>query len=157
MWSKSPETVPVVNEWLNIRICVIRVFVTARRCTFAASPWSRSSKDLSQRAWEDPTFVSRIIISNESWVYRCDPDQTAVFTAEKSTLTKTVHQVKSAIESMLIFSFDICWVVHHEFVQGQFYYPALRNLWEEILRKQLELWCNSNWVPEKIILTTSKD
>ena len=112
-------------------------------------------KDLRQRAVDDPSFMSRVITGDKSWVYRYDPEteqQSSQWKSPGTPRPKKVRQSRSATKSMLIVFFDIRGIVHHEFVhEGQtvnaeFYCNVLRRLREDIRRKRPELWCAGNWL-----------
>jgi hypothetical protein len=46
--------------------------------------------DLREKANEDPTFISRIITGNESWIYGYDPEKNApIVTVEEPRITKS--------------------------------------------------------------------
>jgi len=101
-------------------------------------------QELRQRAVDDPSFMSRFITGDESWVYRYDPEteqQSSQWKSPGSPRPKKVRQSRSATKSMLIVFFDIRGIVHHEFVpEGQnvnaeFYSNVLCRLREDIRRK----------------------
>jgi len=111
-------------------------------------------QELRPRAVDDPSFMSRVITGDESWVYGYDPEtkqQSSQWKSPGSPRPKKARQRRSATKSMLVF-FDIPGTVHHEFVpEGQtvnaeFYCNVLRRLREEIRRKRPELWCAGNWL-----------
>jgi len=83
----------------------------------------RICEELHQRALDDPSFMSRVITGDESWVYGYDPEskqQSSQWKSPGSPRLKKARQSHSAIKSMLIMFFDIRGIVHHEFVpQGQ--------------------------------------
>jgi len=112
-------------------------------------------QELRRRAVDDPTFMSRVITTDEIWVYRYDPEtkqQPSQWKSPGSPRPKKVRQSCSATKSMLIVFLDIRGIVHHEFVpEGQtvnaeFYCNVLRRLREDIRRKRPELWCPGNWL-----------
>jgi len=112
-------------------------------------------EELRQRALDDPSFMSRIITGDESWVYGYDPEtkqQSSQWKSPESPRPKKARQSRTALKSMLIVFFDIRGIVHHEFVpQGQtvnaqFYCSVLRRLRENIRRKRPELWRAGNWL-----------
>jgi len=80
-------------------------------------------QELRQRAMDDPSFMSRVIIGDESWVYGYDPEtkqQSSQWKSPGSPRLKKARQSRSATKSMLIVFFDIRGIVHHEFVpEGQ--------------------------------------
>jgi len=80
-------------------------------------------QELRQRALDDPSFMSRVITGNESWVYGYDPETKQQFSQWKSPGSprpKKARQIRSMTKSMLIVFFDIRGIVHHEFApQGQ--------------------------------------
>lgn len=112
-------------------------------------------QELRDTANGDPTFISRIITGDESWVYGYDPEtkqQSSQWKSPKSPRPKKARQVRSATKSMLIVFFDIKGVVHREFVpsdrtvNSEFYCDVLRRLREDVRRKRPELWRNRNWL-----------
>jgi len=112
-------------------------------------------QELRQRALDDPSFMSRVITGDDSWVYGYDPEtkqQSSQWKSPGSPRPKKVRQSRSRSKSMLIMFFDIRGIVHHEFVpQGQtvnagFYCSVLRRLREDIRRKRPELWRAGNWL-----------
>jgi histone-lysine N-methyltransferase SETMAR len=96
-------------------------------------------QELRQRAVDDPSFMSKVITGDESWVYGYDPEtkQSSQWKSPGSPRPKA-RQSRSATKSMLIVFFDIRGIVHHEFVpEGQrvnaeFYCNVLRRLREDI-------------------------
>jgi hypothetical protein len=97
-------------------------------------------QELRQRAVDDPSFMSRVITGDESWVYGYDPEtkqQSSQWKSPGSPRPKKARQSRSATKSMLVF-FDIQGIVHHEFVpEGQtvnakFYCNVLCHLREKI-------------------------
>jgi len=111
--------------------------------------------ELRQRAVDDPSFISRVITGDESWVYGYDPEtkqQSSQWKSPGSPRPKKTRQSRSATKCMLIVFFDIRGIVHHEFVpeghtvNAEFYCNVLRRLREDIRRKRPELWCAGNWL-----------
>jgi len=97
--------------------------------------------ELCQLASNDETFLSRVITSDESWVYGYDPEtkqQSSQWKSPTSPRSKKVGQVKSNLKSMIITFFDNKGIVHKEFVPtGQtvnsgFYCEVLRRLGEKV-------------------------
>lgn len=102
-------------------------------------------EDLSDQAQNDPTFMSRIITGDESWVYTYKPNS-------KRPGTAKVNQVRSETKAKLIAFFDIRGVVHREFVpegqalDAQFYLGVMERLRLNIQIKRPELWRKGNWL-----------
>jgi len=101
-------------------------------------------QELRQRAVDDPSYMSRVITGDESWVYGYDPktkQQSSQWKSPGSPRPKKARQSRSATNSMLIVFFDIRGIVHHEFVpkgqtvNAEFYCNVLRRLREDIRRK----------------------
>jgi len=101
-------------------------------------------QELRQRAVDDPSFMSRVITGDESWVYGYDPEtkqQSSQRKSPGSPRPKKARQSRSATKSMFIVFFNIRGIVHHGFVpEGQtvnaeFYCNVLRRLREKIRRK----------------------
>jgi hypothetical protein len=112
-------------------------------------------QELRQRAVDDPSFMSRVINGDKSWVYGYDPEtkqQSSQCKSPQSPRPQKVRQSRSVTRSMLIVFLDIRGIVHHEFVpegrtvNAEFYCNVLRRLREDIRQKQPELWCAGNWL-----------
>jgi hypothetical protein len=59
---------------------------------------------------EDPTFISRIITSDENWIYDYDPEtkqQSSQWKSSQLPRAKKVQQVWSSTKSMLIVFLDV--------------------------------------------------
>jgi len=101
-------------------------------------------QELCQRAVDDPSFMSRVITGEESWVYGYDLEtkqESSQWKSPGSPRPKKARQSLCVTKSMLIVFFDIRGIVHHEFVpEGQavdaeFYCSVLCRLREDIRRK----------------------
>jgi hypothetical protein len=101
-------------------------------------------QDLRGRAADNPSFASRIITGDESWVYGLDPEtkrKSSQWKSPSSPRPKKAGMSRSSTKTMLIVFFDIRGIVHHKFVpQGEtintkFYCKDLRHLKENIQRK----------------------
>ena len=112
-------------------------------------------QELRQRAVDDPSFMSRVITGDDSWVCGYDPETKQLSSQWKRPgfpRPKKARQSRSATKSMLIVFFDTRGIVHHEFVpEGQtvsakFYCNVLHRPREDIRRKRPELWCEGNWL-----------
>jgi histone-lysine N-methyltransferase SETMAR len=112
-------------------------------------------QELRQRAVDDPSFMSRVITGDESWVYGYDPEtkqQSLQGKSPGSPRMKKARQSRSTTKSMPIMFFEIRGIVHHEFfpesqtVNAEFYCNVLRRLRGDIRRKQPEMWCAGNWL-----------
>ena len=67
-------------------------------------------EELRQRALDAPSFMSRVITGDESWVYGYDPEtkhQSSQWKSPGSPRPKKARQSRSALKSMLIVFFDI--------------------------------------------------
>jgi len=74
-------------------------------------------QEFRQNALDDPSFMSRVITGDESWVYGYDPETKQQFSQWKSPGSprpKKARQSHSVTKSMLIMFFDIRGIVHHE-------------------------------------------
>ena len=91
--------------------------------------------ELRQLASNDETFLSRVIIVDESWVYGYDPEtkrQSSQWKSPTSPRPKMSRQVKSNLKSMIITFFDIKGIVHKEFV------PTCQTEFRVLLRSFVE-------------------
>jgi hypothetical protein len=62
-------------------------------------------RELKQKATDDPSFISNIIIDDEAWVYGYDPEtkqRLSQWKLPNSPQPKKVRQVRSDVKSMLI-------------------------------------------------------
>jgi len=67
-------------------------------------------QELCQHAVDDPSFMSRVINGDQSWVYGYDPEtkqQSSQWKSPGSSRPKKARQSRSATKSMLIVFFDI--------------------------------------------------
>jgi len=105
--------------------------------------------ELRHLASNDETFLSRVIIGDESWVYSYNPEtkqQSSQWKSPTSQRPKKARQVKSNVKSMIITFFDVKGIVHKEFIPtGQtvnsgFYCDVLRQLRENMQRRHPKLW-----------------
>jgi hypothetical protein len=105
--------------------------------------------DLFEKSTQDPTFLTTIFTSDESWVFAYDPEtktQSSEWHTGLSPRRKKSRLVKSKEKVMLIAFFDIDGVVLHEFVppgqtvNGHFYVLVLQRLRDAIRRKRREKW-----------------
>jgi len=93
-------------------------------------------RELKRQARDDLSFISNIIISDETWVYGYDPEtkqQSSQWKSPNSLRQKKACQVCSNVKSTLIFFFfDIQGIVYKEFVppgqtiNGKFYCEVLK-------------------------------
>jgi hypothetical protein len=75
--------------------------------------------ELQEKANEDPTFISRIIMGDESWIYRYDPEimeQLSQWKSPQSPRAKKAQQVLVQQRACSLFFFDMKGIVHSEFV-----------------------------------------
>jgi len=112
-------------------------------------------QELKDLALTDPTFISKVVTGDESWVYGYDPEtkqQSSQWKSPHSPRPKKARQVRSDIKSMLICFFDQEGIVHKEFVppgqtvNADYYISVLRRLRENVRRKRPTKWHNNNWV-----------
>jgi len=117
--------------------------------------WLDVCLDHKENAANDPSFLSNVIMGDETRVYVYDPEtktQSSQWKSVGSPRPKKAKQVKSNIKSMLICFFDQKGIVHKEFVPpGQtvnaaFYVEVLRHLPENARRKWPDQWQNNTWL-----------
>jgi hypothetical protein len=68
---------------------------------------------------DDATFLSRVIIGDESWIYGYDPETKQQFfqwESPNSPRPKMVRHANNKMKRKLIIFFDIKRIVHKEFV-----------------------------------------
>ena len=104
-------------------------------------------QDLNQHVLDDPTFMSKVIAGDETWVYRYDLE-----TKQQSSQWKSPTPPQPKKARQIIGFFDIHGVVHREFVpwgqiiNGKFYCNVFRRLRQDVRWKQPELWREGNWM-----------
>ncbi|CAL1685256.1 unnamed protein product [Lasius platythorax] len=91
---------------------------------------------LRNMANKDPTYISRIITGDDTWVYRD---------------LETMQQSPQSKFNLIVF-FDIRGIVHYEFVPAKkifnanFYCDVLERLKEAVCNERPEMWNNGNWL-----------
>jgi len=73
--------------------------------------------DLKENAANNPSFLSNVIMGDETWVYAYNPEtktQSSQWKSLGSIRLKKARQVRSNIKSMLICFFDQKGIVHKE-------------------------------------------
>jgi len=138
----------ILSDDLNMR-CVSAKFVLRQLTTDQMECRMMVAGDLFEKSTQDPTFLTKIVTGDESWVFAYDPE-TKVHSAEwhrsSSPLPKKSCLVKSKEKVMLITFFDIDGVVHHDFVppgqtvNGHFYVQVLQRLRDAVQRKRHDKW-----------------
>jgi len=105
--------------------------------------------DLFEKSTHDPTFLTKIVTGDESWVFAYDPEpkeHSTEWHTSSSPRPKKSRIVKSKEKVMLIAFFDIDGVVHHEFVppgqtvNSHFYVQVLQMLRDAVRRKRRDKW-----------------
>lgn len=112
----------------------------------------RIASDLLQTSTEDPSFLSKIVTGDETWIFGYDPEtkvqSSQWITPKRSPIPKKARMQKSNIKCMLLLFFDDEGVVHHEFmprgstVNSLFYRDVLRRVREDVRRKRPSKWKN---------------
>jgi histone-lysine N-methyltransferase SETMAR len=96
-----------------------------------------------------------MITGNEAWIYEYDPEtkrQSEEWKHPGLPRTKKARKSRSKIKTMLIVFFDICGVVHHEYVpagqtvNAKFCVEVLKRLRERVRRARAELWAENAWI-----------
>jgi len=134
----------ILSDDLKMRR-VIAKFVPRQLTTDQMECRMMFAGDLFEKSTQDPTFLTKIVTGDGSWVFTYDPE-TKVHSAEWHTSSsprpKKSRLVKSKEKVMLIAFFDIDGVVHHEFVplgqtvNGHFYVQVLQRLRDAVRRKR---------------------
>ena len=102
-----------------------------------------------------PDLLSRVVTSDESWIFEYDPltkRQSLEWKSASSPRPKKARLFKSKIKVMLIVFFDVHGIVHLEFLpQGQtinqnVYKDILQRLMRSVREKRRELWETKSWL-----------
>jgi hypothetical protein len=102
--------------------------------------------ELREKANEDPTFISRIITGDKSWIYGYDPEtkqQSSLWKSPQLPRAKKARRGRSGVQQRAcsLFFFDVKGIVHREFVppkmtvNSDFYCDILRRLRENVRQK----------------------
>jgi hypothetical protein len=103
--------------------------------------------ELGKKANEDPTFISRTIMKDESCIYSYDLEtkqQSSQWKSPQSPKAKKARQVQSSTKSMFTVFFNVKGVVHCEFVppnitvNSDFYCEILRYLMSDKLDQNVK-------------------
>jgi hypothetical protein len=102
--------------------------------------------ELREKANEDAIFthISRIITSDESWIYGYDPDtkqQSSQWKSPQSPRAKKAQQIQSSTKSMLIVFSHTKGIVHHVFIPHNITVNSLLPRHFETLERK----CASYW------------
>lgn len=108
--------------------------------------------ELHEKVNKDPTFISRIITCNESWIYSSDPKRKHQWKSPQLPRPKKRWQVRNAMKIMLVVFIDVKGIIHYEFVppgrtmNSDSYINVLRHLREKVQQTRPELWQNCDWL-----------
>jgi hypothetical protein len=75
--------------------------------------------EVREKANEDRTFISRIIMGDESWIHSYDTEtkqKSSQWKSPQSPRAKKARQVQSSRKRKLIVFFNVKGIVHREFV-----------------------------------------
>ena len=113
------------------------------------------AKDMLSKVDSDPSFIKRIITSNETWIYEYDTHsrhQASEWRSPNEPRPKKPRRFQSKNKVMLTVFMDNRSVVHHEFlpegqtVNKEYYLGVMRRLREGIRQKRPDLWANNSWI-----------
>ena len=112
-------------------------------------------QDIIKRLEDDPDLLGRVMIGNESWIFKYDSEtkqQRRQWKSPASPRPKKARMSKSKVKVMLIAFFDIKGIVHFEFlpqdqtVNRYVYKKILRRLMRSVRDKRRDLGENNTWV-----------
>jgi len=135
------------SDYLKIRVSA--KFVPRQLTTDRMECRMMVAGDLFENSTQDPTFLTKIVTGDESWVFAYEPEtkmQSAEWYTASSARPKKSRLVKSKEKVMLIAFFDIDGVMHHEFVplgqtvNGHFNVQVLQRLRDAVRRKRRDKW-----------------
>ena len=116
--------------------------------------------DLFEKSTENPTFLTKIVTGDKSWVFAYDLEtkmQSAEWHTALSPRPKKSCLVKSKEKVMLIAFFDIDGVVHHKFtppgqtVNGRFYVQVLQRLRDAVQWKWCDKWHKTHRATHRLL------
>ena len=138
----------ILSDDLKMR-CVSAKFVPRHMTTYRMECRMMVAGDLFEKSTQDPTFLTKIVTGDDSWVFAYNP-QTKMESSEWHTASsprpKKLRLVKFKEKVMIIAFFDINGVVHHDFVppgqtvNGQFYVQILQRMCDAVRRKRRDSW-----------------
>ena len=76
-------------------------------------------QDLLGRLEIEPDFLDKVITGDESWVFNYEPEikqQSVEWHMNSSPRPKKAHMSRSRLKTMIIVFFNICGILHKEFV-----------------------------------------
>ena len=116
-WKQFGDLQAILTSDLNMHH-ITATFVTRLLTPAQKELCAKICQDLHQRTLDDPTFMSKVITGDETWVDEYDPDTKQQSSQWKSTTSPRpkARQVHSATRSMFIVFCDIRGVVHRDFV-----------------------------------------
>ena len=111
-------------------------------------------QELRQRALDDPSFMSRVITGDGSWIYGYDSEtkqQSSQWKSPGSPRPKTAREPQrdqKYAHHVFRHARNCAPAIYPEgqIVNAGFYCNVLRRLREDILRKRPELWREGNWL-----------
>ena len=112
-------------------------------------------QDILQQLETEPNLLKRVVIDDESWIFKCDLLTKRQSREWKSTLSprpKKARVFKSKTKVILIAFFDVHGIVHAEFLpQGQtinqhVYKNILQHLMNSVREKRREQWETRSWL-----------
>ena len=113
------------------------------------------AKDMLSKVDSDPSFIKRIITSDETWIYEYDTysrHQASEWRSPNEPKPKKPCRFQSKKKVMLTGFMDYRGVVHHEFlpegqtVNKEYYLGVMGRLREAIRQKRPDLWANNSWI-----------
>jgi hypothetical protein len=110
--------------WSSVNLLLKHPLHCRKVCSLTLDKWSKAEAHkrvswATEKANEDPTFISRIITGDGSWIYGCDPEtkqHSLQWKSPQSPRAKNVWKVRSSTRSMLIVFLNVTGIVHRELV-----------------------------------------
>ncbi|UYV69369.1 hypothetical protein LAZ67_6003342, partial [Cordylochernes scorpioides] len=112
-------------------------------------------KNMVEMTRTDPEWMQKNITRDETWVYQHDPEtkrQSSQWIERGEPKPKKARLTKSKVKTLLVTSFDINGLVHHEFIpfertiNQEVYLGIMRRLREAVRLKRPERWQNNDWI-----------
>ena len=150
-----PQTIvsQILTEDLGKK-CVVAKFVSRLLSREQKEFRPAVAQDLLDTANNNPDFLKKVIIEDESWVYGYDPEtksQSSQWKSPESPHPKKAWQSRSNVKVTLTSFFHHVGVVHHEYappgqtITKDYYIEFLRWLRDAVRRKRQQLWASGDW------------